>query len=268
MRILSALVMLFVSGTALVAGFVAAATPLIGCYACSEVSGSNIDTGLALAFFAGLLGFFLALLLGKKPRRLACVELLVGAAGVVALVSTGLDSATYAWAEQGASTTYSTTRVDYLYVLWGIPTIVLLVAGTARWRAEAPQGDEVEFVVLPDGSLIVDHATRNAPVDSVAEAVECDHLTPPYRAKATRSGVGPWKVKAHPIDAVELPGLEGAELKLSVNEGSRTLGSGGDPNDSVLGPLDELAARKGIDNYVVQATRLNQDVWEARVSPL
>src|SRR2546429_288350 len=112
MRILSALVMLLVSGTALVAEF--NSTPFFGCYGCSEVEGANVDNGMNLALYAGVAGFILALLVRKRRRFLACVELLVAAAGIVALVLISLDSATIVYANPGGQTIVSTYHVDYV----------------------------------------------------------------------------------------------------------------------------------------------------------
>ena len=55
--------------------------------------------------------------------------------------------------------------------------------GTPSRRAEAPEleGDEIEFVTLPDGTLLVDDAVREGALTPLAEALEQD-LPPPYQA--------------------------------------------------------------------------------------
>jgi hypothetical protein len=137
MRILSALLMLLVSGTVLVAAFYS--TPFFGCYGCSEVKGANVDNGMNLASYAGVTGFVLVLLVKKRRRLLACVELLVVAAVSVALVLISLDSATIVYANPGGQTIVSTYHVDYVYALWGIAIVVLLSIAIVRWTTEATQ---------------------------------------------------------------------------------------------------------------------------------
>src|SRR5439155_312747 len=70
-----------------------------------------------------------------------------------------------------------------------------------RWdaivTAEAPDvdGNEVAFVTLPDGSLLVEEEKGNAALDPLAQAVEGE-LTPPYRVHAVRQTERLWAVSA------------------------------------------------------------------------
>ena len=130
--------------------------------------------------------------------------------------------------------------------------------------AEAPavHGDEVEFVALADGSLIVDVEKGEASLDPLADAVE-EELDRPYEATGIRREQGVWVVAARRIDVVGLPGVEGDELELSVYGGERSASVEGD-----LSPLDELAARRELTDYAVQAERLDGDLWEVKLSPL
>ena len=78
------------------------------------------------------------------------------------------------------------------------------ITGNPRFRewdasavAEAPElaGDEVEFVVLPDGSVLVDEEVGDASLGPLADGIE-ESLRPPYRAKAVRRTESAWAVGA------------------------------------------------------------------------
>src|SRR5205809_729449 len=78
-----------------------------------------------------------------------------------------------------------------------------------RWdavgSAEAPDltGDEVHFVALPNGDLVVNEEEPPDTVAPLAEAVE-QALEPPYRAEAVRRGGGIWAVAARRVEVAEL----------------------------------------------------------------
>ncbi len=129
--------------------------------------------------------------------------------------------------------------------------------------AEAAEigGDEVEFVALPDGSLIVDEEQGDAPLDSLADAIE-QQIQRPYRAKGVRKEQRVWAIGARRVDLVELPGIED-DRELSVYSGEVTATADGD-----LVPLERLAAERDLDKYIVQAERLDGDLWEVRLGPL
>lgn len=129
---------------------------------------------------------------------------------------------------------------------------------------EAPEveGDEVEFVALPDGSLIVDEQRGDASLGPLADAIETE-LERPYRAVAVRKEGRLWVVGARTIDVVRLPGVHGEAVELTLLAGERTASVAGD-----LSPLEELAAERGLEEYAVQAERLDEDLWEVYLSPL
>lgn len=128
------------------------------------------------------------------------------------------------------------------------------------------EGDEIRFVSLGDGTLVVD-GDEDADLTAVAEAIERE-LPPPYRAHAVRSDESGWTAAAEAIELVELPReLEGEELELTVRQGERTLMVDGVPAFGDTSELEQLAAERG-DDYVVQATRVDGDLWDVRILPL
>lgn len=133
--------------------------------------------------------------------------------------------------------------------------------------AEAPdvEGDEVEFVVLADGTLIVESEAGDASLDPLARAVEAE-LRPPYRARGVRHERGWWAVGARTTAVCELPGLEGDSLELTSYRGERTVS--GVPDGTDLGALEQLAAARGFEDYAIEAERLDGDLWEAQLNPL
>jgi hypothetical protein len=126
--------------------------------------------------------------------------------------------------------------------------------------------DEVRFVALGDGTLVVD-GDEDADLSAVAEAIE-QELPPPYRAHAVRSDETGWTAAAEAIELVELPReLEGEALELTVHQGERTLIVDGAPAFGDTSELEQLGGERG-DDFVVQATRVDGDLWDVRILPL
>ena len=139
------------------------------------------------------------------------------------------------------------------------------IHGIARARewdvtatAEAPElaGDAARFVVLPDGTVLVEEGP-DASLEPLATAVE-ESLAPPYRARAVRQSESLWVVQARRIRVVELPGgPEGDTIELTPDsllvDGEREFGT--------VPQLAELGD-------VVNAERLDGDLWEVHVAAL
>jgi hypothetical protein len=140
-----------------------------------------------------------------------------------------------------------------------------------RWdtvaTADAPglEGDEVHFVALPNGDLVVDEDAPPDTLTPLAEAIEAS-LHPPYRAEAVRQEDDVWGVAASRI-RVESFEAAGEQLEL-VNttdervltvDGLRVFGS-----EQALERVGEAEAR----HYVVRATRLDGDLWEIEANSL
>ena len=147
------------------------------------------------------------------------------------------------------------------------------VARPREWDAvgvvDAPglPGDEIGFVALPNGTLLVEDELPDDLLAPLAEAVE-GALEPPYRAQAVRRDEARWAVGARSIVVVELPEeIDGDEIELTVHDGERTLIVDGARSFGSVPALERLAeARFGA--YVVHAERLDGAYWEVRVTAL
>jgi len=135
---------------------------------------------------------------------------------------------------------------------------------TREWDAvvtvDAPEleGERARFVALPGGDLVVDEGPDG--LEPLAAALE-QELPPPYRAEAVRRGGGLWAVAGRKIELVELPGVAGEELELSVHGGERTLLVDG---ERAFGGLPALERPE----HVVRARRIDRDFWEVETTAL
>jgi uncharacterized protein (DUF2249 family) len=140
-----------------------------------------------------------------------------------------------------------------------------------RWDAVASaeaaglSGDEVHFVALPNGDLVVDEDEPPDTLGPLAEAIE-QTLEPPYRAEAVRQGDDVWAVAARRVEVAEFE-ADGDEIELVVNEDARTLTVDGARAFGTIPELERLGAREN-ESYVVRATRLDENLWEVVASPL
>jgi hypothetical protein len=141
-----------------------------------------------------------------------------------------------------------------------------------RWdvvvTTDAPllTGDEVHFVALPDGTLIVDETVANGALDPLAEALE-QQLRPPYRAEAVRRDAL-WAVGANRIEVVELhEHVSGDAVVLALRGRERHVVVDGAPSLAALPTLEAYAGARYAD-YVARADRIDEDVWEVRVTAL
>jgi hypothetical protein len=142
-----------------------------------------------------------------------------------------------------------------------------------RWdvvaTAEAPDlpGSRLQFVVLPDGSLLVDDQVGDADLAPLADAVETQ-LAPPYRVEAARQNTDVWAVAARRIEVVDLEqDVDGDELELAFSDGQRSLHVDGRPAFGSLAALERIAGERS-EEYVVRGTRLDGDLWEISIAPL
>jgi hypothetical protein len=152
------------------------------------------------------------------------------------------------------------------------------IHGVARPRewdavvtADAPHlgVGQLEFVVLPDGTLVVDDALELEPgaLDPLAAALETQ-LPRPYRASAVWRGGSSWGVAGRRIEVVDLPAdVAGDEIVLSVAEDERSLTVDGEASRRRLPELEKLGAARG-ESFVVLAQRLADLAWEIEVSVL
>jgi hypothetical protein len=134
--------------------------------------------------------------------------------------------------------------------------------------ADAPDlpGKEVTFVVLEDGSVILDDELPEPAIEPLAEVLD-DVVKAPYRVEAVRRHGDVWAAAARRIEVLEIEGVEGEELMLTMQEGTKTLTVDGRPEFGTVPELERLASER-YDSYVVEAKRLDGDLFEVRVSPL
>jgi hypothetical protein len=123
----------------------------------------------------------------------------------------------------------------------------------------------VRFVVLPDGSQVLE--SDDEPID-VAELARSLEHEPPYRAEAVRRDGSTWAVGVRAILVVELPAsVLGDELELVWDGYERSARVGGSPSLASVSELEALAAAR-FDTWVVRARRLRDVSWEVEVGPL
>jgi hypothetical protein len=125
-------------------------------------------------------------------------------------------------------------------------------------EAPAIDAEKAVFVVLKDGDLIVEDGPDN--LEPLATAVE-SRLTPPFRAEAVRREGGLWAVAARSVSVLDLPGVSGDEIELTMHDGERTLVVDG---ESAFGTIPQLE-RPG---HVVRARRIGDDLWEVTADKL
>ena len=142
-----------------------------------------------------------------------------------------------------------------------------------RWdaviTAEAPEvyGHDVEFVTLPDGSIMIDaHEDEgDADLTAFANAVE-RQVARPYRVKGLRRDDGVWALAVRRIEVARIA-AGGEEIDLSVHDGVRTVVVDGTPSFGTIPELEAIGRRAG-PSYVVRASRLDGDLWEVSADPL
>ena len=133
--------------------------------------------------------------------------------------------------------------------------------------AEAPglPGDDVEFVVLPDGSLVVDEDVPDGTLGPLADALS---LPAPYHAFGLRQDADVWSVAAKRVQVVEVPErVEGDEIQLVVTDETRTLVVDDMPSSASIPSLEAFAAEQ-FGSFVLRASRLDDLLWEVTVIPL
>jgi hypothetical protein len=128
-------------------------------------------------------------------------------------------------------------------------------------------GDELDFVALEDGTLIVDDDLPDDSLSPLADALE-DGVPAPYHAFAFRQGEDVWTVAALRVDVVEVPeDVPGDEVDLVVNEETRTVLIDETESKAEIPSLEQFAAQQ-FGSFVLRASRLDDLLWEVTVLPL
>ena len=127
----------------------------------------------------------------------------------------------------------------------------------------AVEGSEAWFVVLADGSLLVEDG------DAEPDPFRDVHsVAPPFRAHAVRRDGATWAVAARRIETIELDGAPaGDEVEIAWDGVERTVRIDGEPTLQGVSALERVAAARHA-TYVVTAIRLAGATWEIAVSPL
>jgi hypothetical protein len=156
------------------------------------------------------------------------------------------------------------------------PSDFLAVHGIPRDRewdavasAEAPglPGEELEYVALEDGTLIVDDDLPDGALSPLADALE-GQIRAPYHGWAFWQGDDVWTVAAKRVQVVEVPeDVPGDEVALSVNNGSRSVLVDGAESHAEIPSLETFAGQQ-YGSFVLHASRLDETLWEVTVLPI
>ncbi|HEX6680588.1 MAG TPA: hypothetical protein VF063_08085 [Gaiellaceae bacterium] len=134
--------------------------------------------------------------------------------------------------------------------------------------AEAPDvaGNEVDFVALPDGTILVEEEEGDAALEPLANAVETK-IVPPYRAKAVKQTDRIWAISAMQIQVAQFE-QDGDTIDLTQTNDGRALHVDGMPSFGSVAELERIGESRAGAAYAVHAERLDADLWEIRVSAL
>ena len=133
--------------------------------------------------------------------------------------------------------------------------------------AQGITGDYVQFTVLPDGDLIVETEENDGDLTPLADAIE-QRLSPPYKATGSRQENDLWGVGAKQIEVATFSFPNAEELELTQSAGVAELRVDGEPSDAAPPvELQRLGETAGAD-YCAEATHIDGDSWEVRVTPL
>jgi hypothetical protein len=164
----------------------------------------------------------------------------------------------------------STEEVPGTHGMWSV-TGIHGVPRPRRWdavaSAEAPglAGDELHFVTLPNGDLVVDEDEPEGTIAPLADSIE-QTIEPPYRAEAVRQQEDVWAVAARRVRVAAFE-ADGNELELVASDAGRMLSVDGERAFGSVGELEEIGRGEG-EHYVVRARRLDDHLWEVEADPL
>lgn len=155
-----------------------------------------------------------------------------------------------------------------------LPAGVTGLARRREWDAvetlEAPgrAGEELEFVALEDGRLLLEAGPAAAALEAFASALD-GAIEPPYRALARRRD-DLWVIGASAIEVAHLgPSTYGDDLELTWDGESLQLLVDGEPADPAKAPaLERYAKVRRPGPHVAVAHRLAGDLFEVSVLAL
>src|ERR671914_589990 len=135
--------------------------------------------------------------------------------------------------------------------------------------AEAPElpGEELDFVVLEDGTLVVDLDLPDEALSPLADALD-EQLEAPYHAYAHRREGDVWVAAAVVVDVVEVDEeIEGDSIEIVARDGEHMTAVGGELTNRRVEPLAALA-EEDFESYFLEATRIDERLWEVTVNAL
>ena len=128
-------------------------------------------------------------------------------------------------------------------------------------------GDQVEFVALADGRLVLEEG-HAADLEALAAGL-AGSLPRPFRAIAVRRE-DVWAVGGSAIEVAQLvPDPQGDDFELTWDGETLALAADGIPVDVGRAvALEQLAGVRERDPYVARARRLEADLFEVSILPL
>ncbi|HKD93778.1 MAG TPA: hypothetical protein VKB43_03620 [Gaiellaceae bacterium] len=141
---------------------------------------------------------------------------------------------------------------------WDVATMAVVQSVSGKW---------VEFITLPNGDVIVDRDVRNVDLTPLVDAIE-EHLSPPYRAYATRQTGTLWGVGAKRIQVAQIPFPSGDTLELTRSPGNDEFNVDGEPSDEAVPPELEAVGTAIGESFYVEAGRIDGDFWEVKATVL
>src|SRR5438045_5988440 len=127
-------------------------------------------------------------------------------------------------------------------------------------------GHEVDFIALPDGTILVEEEEGDAALEPLANAVE-KKIAPPYRAKAVKQTDRIWAVSAMQIRVAKVES-DGDTIELTQTSDGKAVRVDGMPVFGSIPELERIGETDGGPAYAVHAERLDADLWEIRVAAL
>lgn len=127
-------------------------------------------------------------------------------------------------------------------------------------------GHEVDFVALPDGTILVEEEEGDAALEPLANAVETK-IAPPYRAKAVKQTDRIWAISVMQIQVARFE-QDGDTIELTQTSDGRALRVDGMPSFGSVPELERIGENRAGPAYAVHAERLDADLWEVRVAAL
>jgi hypothetical protein len=150
------------------------------------------------------------------------------------------------------------------------------IHGVARARewdavvaAPAPElpGEELDFVVLEDGTLVVEDDLPEDALSPLADALD-EALEAPYHAYAHRREGDVWVAAAVVVDVVEVEEeIDGDSVEIVTRDGERMTAIGGELTDRRIEALEALA-EEDFESYFMEASRIDERLWEVTVNAL